>query len=397
MSSVDFWPEAPLMQGTAHENCRAIVILPARNEEACLAATLDALAAQTDLSGAPIPTNAMETLLLLNNCTDASAEVVRQWQAMHPGFVLHLVERTLPQEVAHVGTARRLLMDTAWSRLTGRAGSAILSTDADTLVAPDWVAQNLRAIAHGADAVGGVIHLMEGDLESLPTGAREAYLRDHKYQRLIAELEHWLDPQDGDPWPRHLEHFGASLACTPQIYARAGGLPAVKPLEDVAFVDALRRVGAKLRHDPAVMVSTSARLDGRAEVGLSGQLRIWQDRSEAGQPHLVRSCEWLVHRFECLGRLRRVCLNANAKELAGLPAAWHAQILRVREEAHSVCEFLGAIDSERLIHESFRGESDAPISRTIESLEEMLMQVRSRASVDLKGSAVSEEQESRAA
>ncbi len=395
MSSMNFRPEITLMQGTAHENCRAVVILPARNEETCLAATLDALAAQVALTGARIPADAMETLLLLNNCTDDSAAVVRQWQARHPGFILHLLECILPGEVAHVGTARRLLMDTAWSRLAGRTASAILSTDADTLVAPDWVAQNLRAIENGADAVGGVIDLMDGDLDSLPSGARDAYLRDRKYQRLVAELESWLDPQEGDPWPRHLEHFGASLACTPQIYARAGGLPPVKPLEDVAFVNALRRVGARLRHDPAVVVKTSARLDGRAEVGLSGQLRIWQDMSESSQPHVVRSCEWLTHRFECLGRLRKVCRSAETEELESLPAAWHSHLLRARGEVLSVSEFLGVIDSEGLIGESYRGESDALISLTIEKLEETLKEVRGTAGA--ADFTVSDEEESRAA
>jgi hypothetical protein len=238
------------------------------------------------------------------------------------------------------------------------------------------VAQNLRAIGAGADAVGGVILLMDGDLESLPAGARDAYLRDRQYQRLIAELEHWLDPQEGDPWPRHLEHFGASLACTPQIYAKAGGLPPVMPLEDVAFVDALRRVGARLRHDPAVIVRTSARLDGRAEVGLSGQLRIWQERSESGEPHLIRSCDWLVHRFECLGRLRRLCLTEDTAALAALPASWHSRLISARGKGLAVGEFLRTIDSEQLIDETFRGEVDALITSTIKDLEMALKRVR---------------------
>jgi hypothetical protein len=378
MSGVVFEPEPPLVDGRAADECRAVVIIPARNEEEHLPSALDALAVQVDLDGVLLPAVSMEALILLNNCTDASSQSVRQWKAQHPDFVLHVIERTLPREMAHVGTARRLLMDTAWSRLRDRdeAISVMLSTDADTLVAPDWVAQNLRAIAQGADAVGGVICLMDGDLEFLPTGARDAYLRDRHYQRLVAELEHWLDPQDGDPWPRHLEHFGASLACTPDIYARAGGLPPVKPLEDVAFVNALRLVGAKLRHDPAVMVSTSARLDGRAEVGLSGQLRLWQEMSEANQPQLVRSCEWLTHRFTHLGHLRKVSLSSGGQALSDLPADWQPAALAAQSRGFRSEEFLREIDAEQLLDESFQGEADEAILLTIEKLEEALHKAR---------------------
>ena len=48
----------------------------------------------------------------------------------------------------------------------------------------------------------------------------------------------WYFPLDGgrsalldsvfhDPWPRHYQHFGASLAVTADAYRRAGGLPPV--------------------------------------------------------------------------------------------------------------------------------------------------------------------------
>ena len=108
----------------------------------------------------------------------------------------------------------------------------------------------------------------------------------------------------GDAWPRHLEHFGASLACTPEIYARAGGMPAVAALEDVAFVDRLRRVDARLRHEPGVIVYTSARLDGRIATGLAGQLRCWQQMHTRGKDHVVLSAAYLHHRFDVLQRLR---------------------------------------------------------------------------------------------
>ena len=303
----DFHPEAAIVANNVRAACVASVIIPVRNEEGSIAASLDALSRQVDLRGDLLAPDCFEVLMLLNNCTDQSAAVAHGWQRQHPEVALHIAERQLHGAAAHVGTARRLLMDTAWRRLDARGSGVrgILSTDSDTIVAQDWVAQNLRALREGADAVGGEIRLKAGELGALPNGARRSYRRDRLYQKLVAELEALLDPQPGDPWPRHLENFGASLACTPEIYARVGGMPAVSPLEDVAFVAALKRVNACIRHDLAVTVYTSSRFDGRAEIGLSHQLRTWQHMSETGESHIVPSAQWLVHRLKMLNRLRR--------------------------------------------------------------------------------------------
>ena len=357
-STPHFDPEQPLLAGPAHERCRAVVIVPARNEEASLQATLDGLAAQRSPGGGALDPNSFEILLLLNNCTDSSAQVARAWRAQHPHTALHILERTLPPCEAHVGTARRLLMDTAWSRLRGRGRSCgILSTDSDTVVAPDWIAQTLSALALGADAVGGFIELKEGELERLPEGARTAYLRDCEYQRLFAELEDLLDPQPGDPWPRHLHHFGASLACSPAAYQRAGGLPPINPLEDMAFVDALYRADARLRHDPAVRVFTSARFDGRASVGLSWQLRTWQQASEAGTPHEVCSCSWLQHRFQCLRTLRQMHRGGREADHRSLKAPWRDRAREALGEELTTGEFLARIDCDAWIAETYTGSA----------------------------------------
>ncbi len=347
----DFAPWDPLIEGFACASCRAVVIIPARNEEESICDTLDALASQVDLDGVPLARDSFEILLLFNNCTDRSTHVATGWKRQHDAFQLHIIDRSFPSSQAFVGTARRLLMDTAWRRLQRRSTiCGILSTDADTLVAQDWVVQNLAALQSGADAVGGVIEIREEDWKLLTPGVREAYLWDRKYQRLVAELEDRLDPQEGDPWPRHLEHFGASLACTPEIYARAGGMPAVTPLEDVAFVGRLRRVGARLRHQRLVRVVTSARMSGRVKVGLSGQLRLWQGMTERHEEHRVESAAWLSHRFRALGRLRREAAAS------GVAAA----------------DYLAQVDCDRRIEESFCGEREGEITCVTRTLSEML-------------------------
>ena len=239
---LDFAAPAP------HPRCQVAVIIPARNEEHTLTRTLDALRLQVQLDGSPLDLESFEVLLLLNNCTDRSAAAAQVYAQLHPGFHLHIAARQLAPPNAHVGTARRLLMDAACTRLEslGPGSRAILSTDADTKVAPDWIARNrLHIETGGAEVVGGVINLLPGELDSLDGPTRAAYQNDRVYQQLVAHLESRLDPDPADPWPRHLEHFGASLGCTCEVYRRAGGMPAVTPLEDVAFVHALRKVDAR--------------------------------------------------------------------------------------------------------------------------------------------------------
>ena len=61
-----------------------------------------------------------------------------------------------------------------------------------------------------------------------------------------------LDPDPNDPPLRHTEASGASLAVTVAAFERVGGIPPVPSGEDRAFVDALQRIDARIRHDPAI-------------------------------------------------------------------------------------------------------------------------------------------------
>ena len=365
-----------LVDKARHPDCRASVVIPARNEEVGLIATLDGLASQFHLDGEPLSWDCYEILLLLNNCTDKSAEVAREYGRTHPGLHLHIVECTLQADEAHVGTARRLLMDAACVRLEEVEQDeirAILSTDADTLVAPDWIAANLAAIEDGAEVVGGEIYLLPRDIESLDPGTRAAYERDQDFQRCVARLESLLDPDPCDPWPRHLHHFGASLACTCEVYRRCGGLPAVKPLEDVAFVDALRKVGARIRHAPEVRIYTSARLEGRAEVGLSGQLRHWQRETREGIPQIVDSCEWLIHRFSALAALRRYNESPSGYLPVKLSESWSKRLDDARALRLQTPRFLERLDCNALIEETFESPvRRAEIQDVLRDLEESI-------------------------
>jgi hypothetical protein len=79
------------------------------------------------------------------------------------------------------------------------------------------------------------------------------------------------------------------MAVTVETYRRAGGIPPLPSLEDVALHDALRRIDARIRHSPAVRVVTSARPRGRTEFGFAVQLQRWSSMGRRGEPFLVES------------------------------------------------------------------------------------------------------------
>ena len=144
--------------------CELCVAIPVHNEEAGIGGALAALAAQIDVDGRPLGPERYEVLVLANNCTDATVARARRFAAAHPRLHLHVIEVLLAEPHAHVGAARRLVMDEAARRLksAGRPRGVIAATDGDTTVRPDWVAMNLREIARGADAVGGRIFFHGG-------------------------------------------------------------------------------------------------------------------------------------------------------------------------------------------------------------------------------------------
>lgn len=319
--------------------CRASVVVPVCNEENNLRNCLNALLHQS------LPHQFYEVVVLLNNCTDSSPQIARQFQQEHPAFALHLVERWLPKKNANVGTARRMLMEEASQRLP--SSGAILSTDGDTTVASNWVARNLELLTSGMDAVGGDITLHPGDFAKLPASSRRQYTEDARYLSAVTRLESLLDPDPHDPWPRHHHHFGASLACTNALYTQVGGLPKADCLEDVAFVNAIMRADAKLRHSPDVTVVTAARTTGRARIGLASQLREWHASHEEplvdSAPFLKTYFAWRAH-LRAIWNCGTLLRNTTSHELANLIGMQCAVLQNQLETASTFGSLLQAID-----------------------------------------------------
>ncbi len=239
------------------------VAIPAHNEADWIARCLEALNRQLDGAG-------YDAVLLVNNSTDATAAIAC---AMQPtlSFALDVVEHNFPSKQQTAGQARHLAMELAAGKLP--PDGVLLCTDADGQVAPDWLAANLFHIRQGADAVAGRAVLDPADAAAIPAVLHEDDARECAFGALLDEIDHLVDPDPADPWPRHTEHSGASICVTLDAYRRAGGIPPVAMGEDRAFFAALRRADARVRHAPDVYVTVSGRIEGRAVGGMADTIR----------------------------------------------------------------------------------------------------------------------------
>ncbi|GEO98421.1 hypothetical protein MHA02_08090 [Methylobacterium haplocladii] len=244
----------------------AVVCVPARNEVERLPRLIRSLAAQDGFS----PGARLRVAIAANNCSDGTVEAVR---AMIAGgetatLDLRLLAVDLAPDAAHVGTARRLALDTGadWLAADGCTDGVLLTTDADAWLPPDWVAANLRALRE-AEIVGG--RLVIDREATADTGLSRLHARIESYWQAVRALEDRFNPPVYDPPPRHGDHTGASLALTASLYRAVGGLPALRRGEDNALVARVQEQGGRLRHCPAIRVHVSDRAEGRAEGGMA--------------------------------------------------------------------------------------------------------------------------------
>ncbi|MBE7728891.1 glycosyltransferase family 2 protein [Komagataeibacter sp. FXV3] len=284
-----------------------VVAIPVRNEAQRIDPCLRALAAQ---HGACLS----HVVLLLNNCTDDTCGVVRALAPSLP-FGVVVVPRTYPPPIAHAGTARRAAMQVA-AALAGPDG-IVLTTDADGRVAPDWLVHTLAALDAGAEVVCGRALIDPEEARLIPAHLHEDDRMETAYATLLDRIHDLVDPDLHDPWPRHTEHSGASIAVTVAAWRRAGGVPAVPLGEDRGFVRALRHVDAAIRHAPDVTVWVSGRTAGRACGGMADTMA----------RRMVRQDEMLDDSLEPpRASLRRAQARATLRRLrALLPATgpWH--------------------------------------------------------------------------
>ncbi|MBD8495024.1 glycosyltransferase [Pseudomonas syringae] len=210
------------------------VLIPVHNEEQRLDLCLTSVqlaAMHPGLQGEPV-----RILVVLDSCTDDSAQIARGRGVM-----------TLELDARNVGQARAA----GAQALLDEGARWLACTDGDSTVAEDWLYEQLQL---GADAVCGTV--IPGQwCEDYSPAARAHYLS--------------LYQQRDD----HRHVHGANLGISAQAYQRAGGFPALACHEDVHLVRQLEVTGARIAWSCRPQVTTSTRLDPRAQGGFGDYLR----------------------------------------------------------------------------------------------------------------------------
>ena len=224
------------------------VVVPVHNEERLIARCIESIqqaARCTRLRSEPV-----EIVLVLDACTDASQAIASRRKVT-----------VLSGDLRNVGAARAL----GAAHCLARKARWLAFTDADTEVAPDWLAGQLE---QGCDAVCGTVHVADWE--------------DHAH----ATRQHFAARYTDLDGHRHVH--GANLGVSAAAYRLAGGFLPLACSEDVALVQALQRCGASIAWSAAPRVVTSARKDFRCAGGFGATLLRMQ--AEGGFAATGASC-----------------------------------------------------------------------------------------------------------
>lgn len=211
------------------------IVIPAHDEESVIGPCMaHALACASDplLGGERV-----EIMVVADRCSDATAAIAARSGA-----------NVLAIDARNVGWARAA----GANALLALGARWLAFTDADTLVAEDWLSQQLALDAY---AVCGTVAVDDWT----PHGENALFLSRHFATSY----------RDADG---HRHVHGANLGVAAHAYLRAGGFQELVCSEDVALVTELERTGSKICWSARPRVRTSARKVGRAPGGFADAL-----------------------------------------------------------------------------------------------------------------------------
>ncbi|WP_371435071.1 glycosyltransferase family 2 protein [Polaromonas sp.] len=213
------------------------IIIPAHDEEQLVASCLHAALSAGRHKG--LCGEAVEVLVVLDACSDSTTDIVTRFPV-----------GAISVSVRNVGMARAAGAE----YLLARGARWLAFTDADTRVAEDWLFQQLE---QQADVVCGTVAVDDWS----------------EYCRFAEPLQkHFRDTYEDADGHRHIH--GANLGVCSLAYRAVGGFAPLESSEDVALVNALLAVGAKVAWSAAPRVVTSARRMARAPAGFAAALGI---------------------------------------------------------------------------------------------------------------------------
>lgn len=217
-----------------------VVIVPARNEQTHLRACLTGIRNAAARVSSSLN---VETVVAVNDSTDNTLDIA-QGEGAH----------TVVSPVANVGMARAAGAAWALTRHTGRHDRLWLaSTDADSIVPPQWLYEQRRLADGGADVFIGTITLS-------PAAAVRHRAWTTRYE------------SDARRGRVHGHVHGANLGFSAAAYLAAGGFRPLTAHEDSDLVARLAGAGAALAWIDHVPVLTSARHRDPSAPGVGADL-----------------------------------------------------------------------------------------------------------------------------
>lgn len=207
------------------------VVIPAHDEEALIGRCIASIeVAAREMTSA----TQVRIFVVCDACTDRTADLVRA-----------MGHTALSCNARNVGLARSIGADEALA-----AGADWLAfTDADTVVAPQWLKAQ---VGLGSDVVCGTVGVDDWDVYG---------------DAMRCHFERTYTDADG-----HRHVHGANLGLSADAYRSVGGFESFANSEDVALVGALVASGARIAWSAAPRVTTSARASYRATAGFGQTL-----------------------------------------------------------------------------------------------------------------------------
>ena len=218
------------------------VVIPAQNEEATIASCIRSVLNSLERANVE-----HWIVVVADHCTDRTVEYALSALGKS-GMVLEM-------SVQSAGAARRAGVARVLNHWHERDLSTIwlANTDADTEVSPDWVSVQLGFANQGVTAVAGIVQL--------PMEGRPDVLEIYKSTYFAAA--------DGT----HTHVHGANLSVRADAYQDVGGWSELALAEDHCLWGRLRGRGWRVTSPVSSVVTTSARLEGRAKGGFADSLR----------------------------------------------------------------------------------------------------------------------------
>ena len=211
------------------------IVIPAHNEAMTIAKCLASV--QSAIKQLPSTIKAYP-LVVLDSCTDDTQSIVKA-----AGVDYLFCDYQCVGQVRDIGIRHAIANGATW----------LACTDADSVVAVDWLVQQIEHISHqSTDVICGVVDVDSWAHLTLQT--RENY------------IDHYQDKMG------HPHIHGANLSFSSDAYLAVGGFAHIPCHEDVDLVRKFKAEDFSMIWSNRVRVTTSSRLQARASEGFAAFL-----------------------------------------------------------------------------------------------------------------------------